>query len=149
MLGFPELEIAQRDIVGLKMRAEGLVVHGAGRDQMLVIPREIDGFDVLAAELADAHGTPVAAGAALPSIVLMLGPTVAVLAVLATVFISTNPFLVAPLTLLLTAGAVWTIVIVRRSPHANPQMKRAMWMTLIPALSGLMRAWMLAGAGTP
>jgi hypothetical protein len=123
MIGFPDLEIARRDIVGLKMRAEGLVVHGAERDQMILIPREIDGFDVLAADLADEHGAPVAAGAALPPMVRVLGPTVAVLAVLATVFISTNPLLVAPLALLLTAGAVWTIVIVRRSPHANPQMK--------------------------
>jgi hypothetical protein len=149
MIGFPDLEIARRDIVGLKMRAEGLVVHGAERDQMILIPREIDGFDVLAADLADEHGAPVAAGAALPPMVRVLGPTVAVLAVLATVFISTNPLLVAPLALLLTAGAVWTIVIVRRSPHANPQMKRAMWMTLLPALSGLMRAWMLTGGSAP
>jgi hypothetical protein len=74
MIGFPDLEIARRDIVGLKMRAEGLVVHGAERDQMILISREIDGFDVLAADLADEHGAPVAAGAALPPMVRVLGP---------------------------------------------------------------------------
>lgn len=143
MQGHPDVEIRRADIARVEDRDVGLIVHGRGREEHLIVPRGVAGFEELRSEIRPAAGVQLPDTRHIAALAIVA--SLAGVAAFAVGSISRHPLVVLACGLAFLAFAIWTIVIVRRNPHMDADMRRNIWMALVPAIALIGRGISLLG----
>ncbi len=126
----PEIKISWDQVSAIVKNKDGsFIIQGQQKSDVIYVGSQIEGYDELEAvlssrkEIHPGNGKPNRQS-------VTLGAVVAALGLMATVYISTNQYLVLVCGLLLSAGLAWSFFVIQSNKNINKKTKRASWWVL-------------------
>jgi nitrogen fixation-related uncharacterized protein len=131
--GYPPLEIRREEVRGIFEGARsGLVVRTMQIHKMLFVPKDLEGYEELRAQLQQWRPLEPATQQRLYWLVTAGAALAFVLAHFGTQYLK-DPGLLILLHLIAAIGFLWTFVEMRRSPQFDDRTRRHAWVLLLPA----------------